>query len=129
MALTFSWVPRNGPLQADVPVSHFEPGVAAASGWQVVVECRFRADPGAAWGAPTIQIKTPPDLSADYTPPADGWVQATIYSIQDGRVSWDAAVVELRVFGGDVVLPREVGTYVDQDANNYADQAGNHYEG
>lgn len=105
MAITFSWVPRNKTVQADVPVSHFEPGVAAPEGWQVVVECRFRADPGDPWGAPNIQVITPPLFGCDYTPPADGWVQATIYSTQNGLTSWDALVREFYAIAGSPYTP------------------------
>lgn len=105
MAITFTWVGRNRDLQADIPVDHFAAGVAPPSGWKTVVEWRFRADPGDAWGAPTIQIHTPPTYTAEYTPPADGWVQITCYSTQNGLVSWDGLVHEFAVAGGVVVIP------------------------
>ena len=126
MAITFSWVPRNKTVQADVPVSHFEPGVAAPEGWQVVVECRYRADPGDAWGAPNIQVISPPVFGCEYTPPADGWVQATIYSIQNGNTSWEALVREFQVDGaGEVVNPEP---YVDEADADYVDDESNIYE-
>ena len=105
MAITFSWVGRNKTVQADVPVSHFEPGVAPPEGWQVVVECRYRADPADAWGTPNIQVISPPLFACEYTPPADGWVQATIYSIQNGNTSWDALVREFYVIAGSAYTP------------------------
>ena len=80
---TLSWVPRNKVLQGDVPVDHFAAGVAAPEGWQVVVEWRFRADPGDDWGPETSHIRTPPECSSSYTPPGDGWVRVISYSIQD----------------------------------------------
>lgn len=109
-AITLSWVGRNGPVQADIPVDHFAAGVTPADGWQVVVEWRFRADPGDAWGAPTIHIVTPPALSASYEPPADGWVQVTSYSIQSGRVSWDTLLQVVRVLAGELVIPMALAT-------------------
>ena len=125
MAIPFSWVPRNNVVQADVPVSHFEPGVAAPEGWQVVVECRYRADPGDAWGAPSIQVVTPPLFGCEYTPPAAGWVQATIYSTQNGLTSWEALVREFEVDGaGEVVIPAR---YIDEDGNPYVDQIPDTY--
>lgn len=126
MAIAFSWVPRNRDVQADVPVSHFEPGVAAPEGWQVVVECRFRADPGDPWGAPNIQVISPPQFGCEYTPPAAGWVQATIYSTQNGLASWDALVREFAVDGaGEVVNPEP---YVDEANADYVDDESNIYE-
>lgn len=116
----FSWVVRNGPLQADIPIDHFEPGVAPSEGWSVVVECRFRENSGDPWGAPTTFVKTPPDLSASYTPPAAGWVQATIYSIQNGRVS-RAAIREFFSVGGVIYTP---GTRITDAGDRRITDAG-----
>lgn len=121
MAITFSWVPRNKTMQADVPVSHFEPGVAAPEGWQVVVECRFRSDPGDPWGAPNINVVTPPLFGCDYTPPADGWVQVTIYSIQSGLTSWEALVMEFYVIGDSPYTP---GNRITDAGDNRITDAG-----
>lgn len=122
--LILSWVPRNAALQADMPVDHFAAGVAAPDGWQVVVEWRFRADPGDAWGAPVIQIVTPPILQSGYDAPGDGWVQVTSYAIQGGRVS-RGIVREFAVDGaGEVIEP---AGYVDEDSDRYVDEDGNPY--
>ena len=124
MALTFTWVARNRDLQADIPVDHFAAGVAPPSGWKTVVEWRFRADAGDAWGAPTIQIHTPPTYTAEYTPPADGWVQITCYSTQDGLVSWDGLVHEFEASGGGLAEPE---AYVDDADAPYVDDAADPY--
>lgn len=124
MALTFTWVARNAALQADIPIDHFAAGVTPPAGWQVVVEWRFRADIGDAWGAPTIQIHTPPVYTATYTPPADGWVQITCYSTQDNRTSWDGLVHEFEVTGGALAEPE---AYQDDAGNPYTDDADNNY--
>lgn len=121
----FSYVPRNKSLQADVPVDHFAAGVAAAVGWQMVVEWRFRADPGDAWGAATIHRRTPPDLTSGYEPPGAGWVQVTAYAIQNGLTS-RAVVREFAVDGaGEIVNPEP---YVDDVDADYVDEDSNVYE-
>lgn len=124
MAITLTWVPRNRDLQADFLVDHFAAASAAPAGWKAVVEWRFRADPADAWGAPTIQEIAPPTLAASYTPPADGWVQITLYSTQAGKVSWQGYVHEVEVAGGGLAEPE---AYTDEASANYEDDSGNHY--
>ena len=124
MANTLTWVPRNRDLQADVLVDHFAAASAAPAGWKTVVEWRFRASPGDAWGGPLIQEIAPPTLTASYTPAADGWVQITLYSTQGGKVSWQGYVHEFEVAGGGLVEPE---AYTDEAAENYADDTGTPY--
>jgi hypothetical protein len=124
-ARVLSWVPRNKVLQADIPLDHFAAGVTAAEGWQVVVEWRWRADPGDDWSAPTIHIKTPPELSSSYEPPGAGWVQVKSFSIQGGRTSRQALVREFPVdAAGEVINPAR---YVDEDGNPYVDDSADNY--
>lgn len=104
-AQTLTWVPRNAKLQADVPVDHFAAGVAAAEGWQQVVEWRFRADPGDAWGPATIDAKTPPECSSSYTPPGDGWVRVISYAMQGTKRSRATLDHTFFVVGGSVYTP------------------------
>ena len=121
----FTWVPRNAKLQADVPVDHFAAGVAAAEGWQQVVEWRFRADPGDAWGPATIDAKTPPECSSTFNQPGAGWIQLTSYSLQNGKRSRATLVREWEVdSAGDVVTPAR---YVDEDGNPYVDENADTY--
>ena len=125
-ARVLSWVPRNKVLQADIPVDHFAPGVAAADGWKVVTEWRFRADPGDAWGPAAIDIKTPPDCSSSYEPPGAGWVQVKSYSIQGPRGCRKPLIREFAVDGaGEVVAPEP---YVDEADEDYVDEATTVYE-
>ena len=124
-AVVIAWVGRNAALQADVPVDWFAAGVAPPAGWRVVAEFRYRADPGDPWGAPTIQTVAPPALSAEYTPPGDGFVQVTCYAIEGGLASWQGYVAECAVSGGVPITPEP---YVDEDAQGYVDELGNQYE-
>lgn len=103
--ITLSWVPRNRDLQADLLVDHFAAGSTAPASWAVVVEWRFCATSGDPWGAPTIQTVAPPALSAEYTPPGDGFVQITCYAIEGGLASWQGYVAECAVSGGVPVVP------------------------
>lgn len=124
-ARVLSWVPRNKALQADIPVDHFAAGVLAPEGWQVVVEWRWRADPGDAWSAPTIHLKTPPELSSSFEPPGAGFVQVKSFSIQGGRTCRQALVREFAVDGsGEVINPAR---YVDEDGNPYVDESADTY--
>lgn len=125
MAITFSWVPRNRDLQADLLVDHFAAAAAAPDGWEVKLEWRFRASSGDAWGAPTIQTVAPPALSAEYTPPGDGFVQVACYAIEGGLASWQGYVAECAVSGGVPITPEP---YVDEAAQGYVDLLGNQYE-
>lgn len=104
-AVVIAWVGRNAALQADVPVDWFAAGVAPPAGWRVVAEFRYRADPGDPWGAPAKQIHAPPVYSASYDPPADGWVQVTLYSVEGDLTSEQSLVYEVYVVGGAVVSP------------------------
>ena len=124
-ARVLSWVPRNKVLQADIPVDHFAAGVAAAEGWQVVVEWRFRDDPSDDWGPATIHIKTPPDCSSSFDPPAAGWVQVKSFSIQGGRTCRQALIREFAVdASGELINPAR---YVDEDGNPYVDENADTY--
>lgn len=105
MAITASWVPRHRQLQGDVLVDHFAAAAAAPDGWEVKLEWRFRASSGDAWSAPTTQTVAPPTLTADYTPPGDGFVQLTCYSARDGLASWQVGIFEFAVAGGVPLLP------------------------
>lgn len=125
MALTLSWVPRNRDLQAASLVDHFAAAVPAASGWQTVVEWRFRTVPTDPWGVPVIQTVSPPTLTAEYTPPGDGFVQITCYSIEGGLASRQGYVAEFAVSGG---LPINPQPYADEAAQGYIDELGNQYE-
>lgn len=125
MAITASWVPRHRQLQGDVLVDHFAAGADAPAGWEVKLEWRFRASSGDAWGAPTTQTVAPPTLTADYTPPGDGFVQLTCYSARDGLASWQVGIIEFAVAGGVPVTPEP---YVDEAAQGYVDELGNQYE-
>ena len=125
MALTLSWVPRNRDLQADLLVDHFAAGTTPPAGWAVVVEWRFRAAGGDPWGAPTVQTVAPPALSAEYTPPGDGFVQVTCYAIEGGLASWQGYVAGFAVAGGVPVTPEP---YVDEAAQGYVDELANQYE-
>lgn len=105
MSITLSWAPRNRGLQADLLVDHFAAGSDAPAGWAVQLEWRFRASSGDAWSAPTVQTVAPPTLTADYTPPGDGFVQLTCYSISGGLASWQVGIFEFAVAGGVPVVP------------------------
>lgn len=124
--LVLAWVARNAALQADVPVDWFAAGVTPAAGWRVVVEWRYRADPGDPWGAPVTQEHAPPSYSASYDPPADGWVQATLYSIEGGLTSEQSLVYEVEVVGGEIVDPQPYG---DEADDPYTDETDDIYEG
>ena len=125
-AVVIAWVGRNAALQADVPVDWFAAGVAPPAGWRVVAEFRYRADPGDPWGAPAKQIHAPPVYSASYDPPADGWVQVTLYSVEGDLTSEQSLVYDFEVVGGAVVNPQP---YVDEDDEPYTDENGEPYEG
>lgn len=102
--LTLTWANRNRVVQADIPVDHFEADTGLEAGQQTIIEWRWRADPGDAWGAATINTVTMP-ATASYDPPGDGWVQVKVYSIRDGLVSWQYYLWEAPVVGGVVPDP------------------------
>lgn len=104
MALTLKWDNHHRVLQADQLVAYDDGDTGREDGQQTVVEWRWRADPGDAWGAPTIQIIDAPPI-ATYDPPADGWVQVTVYSQRNGLASWQAHQGEFYVVGGAPVAP------------------------
>lgn len=121
MSLTATWATRNAELQAETLVEHTAPSVTPPDGYQVVCEWRWRADPGDAWSAPTIQVTTPPTASATYDPPGDGWVQLTCYSTRAGLVSWQGYVHEVFYVGGGVYTP---GTRITDDGERRITDAG-----
>lgn len=127
MLLTLTLAHRHKGLQADVPVDHFEPSIGPEPGTEYVAEWRFRAALDDPWSSPVVRIFA--GTESTYTTPGDGYVQLVLYSRRGGLESWQRYLREFRVFGDDILQPREVGDYVDQDDNNYADQDGNHYEG
>lgn len=124
MAFTATWVGRNGELQQDLLVDHFAAGVTPTSDWRVVCEWRYRAGTGDAWGAPTINTVAPPLYQDSYTPPGDGYVQLTIYAIEDGRVSWQGYIAEMPAAGGEPATPQ---AYVDEAEAGYVDETSNAY--
>lgn len=103
--LTISWVGRNAQLQADMPIDHFDTHIQPPVGWQVACEFRYRATSSDPWGSTTSVIVTPPDYSASYAPPADGWVHVRVYSIMNGLTSWDALDREVYCVAGGIYSP------------------------
>lgn len=104
MTLVLTWDSRNRIVQADMPVAYDDGHTGREPGQKSVVEWRFRADPGDAWGAPTIHIVEEP-RTASYDPPGDGWVQITSYTKRGERTSWQAHVGVVRVVGGVPATP------------------------
>lgn len=127
MLLTLAWDNRNRILQADVPIAYDDGDTGREAGQLSCVEWRFRADVGDTWGPPTIYATA--GNSATYTPPGDGWVHITLYSLRDNLSSWQWHRGVVRVFGGAIVLPRERGRYVNQNGDPYVNQNGDYYEG
>ena len=123
--LTLTWNNRNRVSQADQLIDYDDGDTGRESGQQTVVEWRFGTNPDGPWGAPTTSVITSPNV-ATYDPPADGWVQITVYSIRDGLVSWQAHVGVVAVVGG---VPIEPEPYVDETADPYTDENAEPYEG
>lgn len=92
-AIELTWDNHNRLVQADQLIAYGDGDTGLEAGQQTVIEFRWRADSGDAWGEPTTRIVTTPP-AASYDPPADGWVQITAYSIRDGITSWQAHVFE-----------------------------------
>ncbi|WP_374607096.1 hypothetical protein [Thermomonas sp.] len=101
---TLTWANRNRIVQADVPVDHFAANTGLEDGQETKIEWRWRADPGDAWSAATVHTVTVPPTST-FNPPADGWVQAKVYSWRDSLESWEHYLLEWQVVGGAVVSP------------------------
>ena len=129
MDLVATWAGRNAASQAEMLVSHTEATVVPEDTWTVVCEWRYKATYSDDWGAPDKRTIPLPAYTDIYTPPGDGWVQLNCYAVQDGRVSWDGYLQEIRVSGGGIVPPHEIGTYVDENGDTYVDQNGDPYEG
>mgnify|MGYP001365043046 CR=1 FL=1 len=107
MSITLTWDTHNRLAQADQLVGYVDGETGREDGQQTVIEFRWRADTGDAWGEPTTRMVTAPN-TASYDPPADGWVQITAYSIRDGITSWQAHVFEgyfLTAGGGGFYAP------------------------
>lgn len=125
MTLVATWVSRNNELQADVPVDHFAAGVTAPVGLQTVCKWYWRADPGDAWGVPSIRIVDLPTTSDPYDPPAAGWVRLESYTQLNGRGCLYPYEWECEVDGvGEPVNPAR---YVDEDGNPYVDENADTY--
>lgn len=106
MTLVLTWHDHNRLAQADQAVAYDDGDTGREAGQQTVVEWRYRADPGDDWGAPTTQIITAP-ATASYDPPADGWVQITVYSIRDGVTSlWPHVGVVMVDGSGEIEFPK-----------------------
>lgn len=123
--LTIAWDNHNRLAQADQQVAYDDGDTGLETGQQTVVEFRFGTDPAGPWGEPTTSIVTTPNI-AEYDPPADGWVQITVYSIRDGITSWQAHVGVVLVSGG---APVEALPYVDELDDPYTDENADPYEG
>lgn len=123
--LTLTWDNHNRLAQADQQVAYGDGDTGLETGQQTVVEFRFGTDPAGPWGEPTTRIVTTPNV-AEYDPPADGWVQITVYSTRDGITSWQAHVGVLQVVGGAIFEPMP---YEDEDGDIYVDQDATIYEG
>lgn len=106
--LTLTWDNHNRIAQADQRVAYDDGDTGREAGQQTVVEWRFRADPGDDWGLPTRSIGPEPN-TASYSPPADGWVEITVYSIRAGLTSWQSHQCVVRVVGG---TPAETQTRI-----------------
>ena len=102
--LTLTWDNHNRLAQADQNVAYDDGDTGLETGQQTVVEFRFGTDPAGPWGEPTTRIVTTPNI-AEYDPPADGWVQITVYSIRDGITSWQAHVGVVSVVAGGLYAP------------------------
>ncbi len=102
--ITITWENHHRVLQADQLVAYDDGETGREDGQQTVVEWRWRADTGGDWGEPVKHIVDSPPIST-YTPPSDGWVQVTVYSIRNGLASWQAHQGEIYVVGGEAVSP------------------------
>lgn len=122
--LTLTWDNHNRIAQADQRVAYDDGDTGREAGQQTVVEWRFRADPGDDWGLPTRSIGPEPN-TASYDPPADGWVEITVYSIRAGLTSWQSHQCVVPVEGGDIVNPQ---AYEDEATTEYADEDGEQYK-
>lgn len=125
MSLTLTWHNHNRLAQADQQVAYVDGDTGLEPGQQTVVEFRFGTTSSGPWGAPTTRIVTTPNV-ATYDPPADGWVQTTVYSTRDGVTSWQAHVGVMLVVGG---VPVEPLPYVDELGAPYTDETADPYEG
>lgn len=123
MSLTLKWDNHNRIAQSDIPVAYDDGDTGLETGQKTVIEWRFRADPGDAWGEPTIQTISLP-ATTTYDPPGDGWVEITAYSIRDGVTSRYSQQGVVPVEGGAI---RDPLRYVDENANPYVDEDGNTY--
>ncbi|HSD16773.1 MAG TPA: hypothetical protein VLC71_05855 [Thermomonas sp.] len=125
MSLVLTWDNHNRLAQADQQVAYDDGDTGLETGQQTVVEFRFGTASSGPWGEPTTRIVTTPSI-AEYDPPADGWVQITVYSIRDGVTSWQAHVGVMAVVGG---VPVEPLPYVDELDDPYTDETADPYEG
>ena len=126
--LTLTWDNHNRLAQADQNHAYDDGDTGLETGQQTVVEFRFGTDPAGPWGEPNTRIITSPN-AAEYNPPADGWVQVTVYSIRDGITSWQAHAGVVYVVGGVPVEPVEPVPYVDEADAPYTDENDEPYEG
>jgi hypothetical protein len=118
--LTLAWDNHNRLAQADQNVAYGDGDTGLETGQQTVVEFRFGTDPAGPWGDPTTNIVTTPNV-ATYAPPADGWVQITVYSIRAGVTSWQAHVGVAAVVAGGIYVP---GTRITDAADRRITDAG-----
>ena len=122
MSLVLTWATRNKELQADVPVDHFAASVAPPVGLQTVCKWYWRADPGDAWGVPSIRIIDLPTTSDSYDPPADGWVRLESYTQLNATGCWEPYEWEGFCLGG---LPYTAGNRITDAGDNRITDAVN----
>jgi len=102
--LTLTWDNHSRLAQADQNHAYDDGDTGLETGQQTVVEWRFGATAEGPWGDPTFSVVTLPNV-ATYEPPADGWVQITVYSIRDGVTSMWPHVAVVFAVAGELYLP------------------------